>query len=52
MMITTLDIIIFLSFIQNSSQLYRFVRTSHETYTSPLRARQVNAIYKYVTMVC
>jgi hypothetical protein len=36
----------------NSTQLYRFVRTSQETDTSLLRAQQVKAIYKFATMVC
>jgi hypothetical protein len=35
----------------NSTQLYRFIRTSQETHYVPLRAQQVNVIYRFVTMV-
>jgi hypothetical protein len=35
--------------IQNSNQIYRFVRTSQ--ITSPLRTEQVNAIYRFIPMV-
>jgi hypothetical protein len=38
-----------LSLTENSTQLYKFVRTSQDT--SPVRAQQVNAIYIFVTVV-
>jgi hypothetical protein len=35
----------------NSTQLYRFVRTSQETHYVSATSQEVNAIYRFVTMV-